>query len=298
MDNQITTMQEVTPTTQKAYDTHARILANGQVMARALVDVCHDLKTMRDEGLYTELGYDTFEEYAEQACGIKQRQAYSYISAYEKLGQKYMADHADLGITKLELIAQISSYEREEFAADVDLESATVRELKAEVERYKKQTEQLTFDLGQAQSELSEAPEPVDTDALRSSIEQEVKAKYSAKLEELQQRADAAPDPEAIRKEAEKEAAKEYKAKLATAKADAEKKTKAAVEKLEQEKAAGADTDVAACRVYFTELQQTAAKVQELIGKINAKDPATGAKLSAAVIQVLQSTARNLEVAQ
>lgn len=143
MDNQITTMQEVTPTTQKAYDTHARILANGQVMARALVDVCHDLKTMRDEGLYTELGYDTFEEYAEQACGIKQRQAYSYISAYEKLGQKYMTDHADLGITKLELISQISSYEREEFTADVDLESATVRELKAEVERYKKQTEQL-----------------------------------------------------------------------------------------------------------------------------------------------------------
>lgn len=317
MDNQITTMQEVTPATQKAYDTHARILANGQVMARALVDVCHDLKTMRDEGLYTELGYDTFEEYAEQACGIKQRQAYSYISAYEKLGQKYMAD---LGITKLELISQISSYEREGFTADVDLESATVRELKAEVERYKKQTEQLTFDLGQAQSELSEAPEPVDTDALRSSIEQEVKSKYSAQLEELQQRADAAPDPEAIRKEAEREAAKEYKAKLATAKADAEKKAKAAVEKLEQEKAdlkrqldssatkldaavrqakaAGADTDVAACRVYFTELQQTAAKVQELIGKINAKDPATGAKLSAAVISVLQSTAKNLEVAQ
>ena len=81
----------------------------------------------------------------------------------------------------------------------MDLESATVRELKAEVERYKKQTEQLTFDLGQAQSELSEAPEPVDTDALRSSIEQEVKAKNSAQLEELQQRADAAPDPEAIR---------------------------------------------------------------------------------------------------
>ena len=97
------------------------------------------------------------------------RQAYSYISAYEKLGQKYMADHADLGITKLELISQISSYEREEFAADVDLESATVRELKAEVERYKKQTEQLTFDLGQAQSELSEAPEPTQRRTRRRS---------------------------------------------------------------------------------------------------------------------------------
>lgn len=65
-----------------------------------------------------------------------------------------------------------------------------------------------------------------------------------------------------------------------------------------RKQAAGADTDVAACRVYFTELQQTAAKVQELIGKINAKDPATGTKLSAAVISVLQSTAKNLEVAQ
>lgn len=287
MDNQITTTQEVTPTTQKAYDTHARILANGQVMARALVDVCHDLKTMRDEGLYTELGYDTFEEYAEQACGIKQRQAYSYISAYEKLGQKYMADHADLGITKLELISQISSYEREEFLEDVDAESATVRELKAEVERYKKQTEQLTFDLGQAQSELSEAPEQVDTNALRSSIEQEVKAKYSAQLEELQQRADA------------EKKAKAAVEKLEQEKADLKRQLDSSATKLDaavrQAKAAGADTDVAACRVYFTELQQTAAKVQELIGKINAKDPATGAKLSAAVIQVLQSTAKNLE---
>lgn len=38
--------------------------------------------------------------------------------------------------------------------------------------------------------------------------------------------------------------------------------------------------------------------VQGVIGKINAKDPATGAKLSAAVISVLQSTAQNLEVKQ
>ena len=36
MDNQITTMQEVTPTTQKAYDTHARILANGQSTGRCV----------------------------------------------------------------------------------------------------------------------------------------------------------------------------------------------------------------------------------------------------------------------
>lgn len=41
-------------------------------------------------------------------------------------------------------------------------------------------------------------------DTLRSSIEQEVKAKYSAQLEELQQRADAVPDQEAIQKEAKR----------------------------------------------------------------------------------------------
>ena len=90
--------------------------------------------------------------------------------------------------------------------------------------------------------------------------------------------------------------------KLEQEKADLKRQLDSSATKLDaavrQAKAAGADTDVAACRVYFTELQQTAAKVQELIGKINAKDPATGAKLSAAVIQVLQSTAKNLEVAQ
>ena len=90
--------------------------------------------------------------------------------------------------------------------------------------------------------------------------------------------------------------------KLEQEKADLKRQLDSSATKLDaavrQAKAAGADTDVAACRVYFTELQQTAAKVQELIGKINAKDPATGAKLSAAVISVLQSTAKNLEVAQ
>ena len=114
----------------KAVNTHARIMTNGQVLQNTLLEICKDLKSMRDERLYKELGYETFEEYAEKAVGLKQRQAYSYISTYEKLGPKYLEENSSLGITKLELISQIDSYEREEFIAEENVESMSVRSLK------------------------------------------------------------------------------------------------------------------------------------------------------------------------
>ena len=132
MENYLTKREE-------AYSIHQRILTNGKIVQSALLDMCKDLKRMRDEGLYQELGYDTFEDYSEQACGIKQRQAYSYISAYEKLGERYMQENASLGITKLELISQISSYEREEFLEKNDVEELSTRELKKQVEEFKNQ---------------------------------------------------------------------------------------------------------------------------------------------------------------
>ena len=93
-------MNEFLTTREQAYSIHQRIMANGKILQNALYEVCKDLKTMRDSKLYAELGYSSFEEYAEEACGIRQRQAYSYISAYEKLGKTYLQDNAQLGITK------------------------------------------------------------------------------------------------------------------------------------------------------------------------------------------------------
>lgn len=113
----------------------------------ALIDMCRDLKMMKDKELFRELGFDDFEQYAEQACGIKRRQAYSYIAAYEKLGESFLKENAALGITKLELISQISSYEREEFLEETDVENVSTRELKQQVDEFKNRVEQLTLDL-------------------------------------------------------------------------------------------------------------------------------------------------------
>ena len=131
----------------KAYYLHNRILANGKTVQTALIDICRDLKSMKDEELFRVLGFDDFEQYAEKACGIKRRQAYSYIAAYEKLGESFLKENAALGITKLELISQISSYEREEFLSETDVENESTRELKKRVDEFKNRVEQLTLDL-------------------------------------------------------------------------------------------------------------------------------------------------------
>lgn len=267
--------------TKKAYEVHARIMANGQVLQNTLLEICKDLKTMRDEKLYSNLGYSTFEDYAENACGIKQRQAYSYISTYEKLGEKLINDMENVGITKLALISEISSYERDEFINQTDIENSTVKELKAKVEEFKRQTEQLTLEL----EEYKNAPAPeVDSTAdktaeLENQIKQlkqtaadkekQLKQKYEQKVKNAV--ADEAKKAESLKSENE-----ELKTKLKTV----DEKLNQAVSKA---KAAGADSDVAALKVYFDTLQSNAKRCFEYLSKIKAKDSATASRLASAM---------------
>lgn len=267
--------------TKKAYEVHARIMANGQVLQNTLLEICKDLKTMRDEKLYSSLGYSTFEDYAENACGIKQRQAYSYISTYEKLGEKLINDMENVGITKLALISEISSYERDEFINQTDIENSTVKELKAKVEEFKRQTEQLTLEL----EEYKNAPTPeVDSTAdktaeLENQIKQlkqtaadkekQLKQKYEQKVKNAV--ADEAKKVESLKSENE-----ELKTKLKTV----DEKLNQAVSKA---KAAGADSDVAALKVYFDTLQSNAKRCFEYLSKIKSKDSATASRLASAM---------------
>lgn len=267
--------------TKKAYEVHARIMANGQVLQNTLLEICKDLKTMRDEKLYSNLGYSTFEDYAENACGIKQRQAYSYISTYEKLGEKLINDMENVGITKLALISEISSYERDEFINQTDIENSTVKELKAKVEEFKKQTEQLTLELEEYKNApASEADSTADKTAeLENQIKQlkqtaadkekQLKQKYEQKVKNAV--ADEAKKAESLKSENE-----ELKSKLKTV----DEKLNQAVSKA---KAAGADSDVAALKVYFDTLQSNAKRCFEYLSKIKAKDSATASRLASAM---------------
>ena len=77
---------EMSADTMSALNIHQKIITAEQTAANAMISLCENLKLMRDKHLYEALGFKKFDTYTEQACGIKRRQAYNYISTYEKLG--------------------------------------------------------------------------------------------------------------------------------------------------------------------------------------------------------------------
>lgn len=130
---------------QEAVIINERIRANGQAAVNAVCAIGRDLRRMKIEGLYTHLGYDSFEEYAEQEHNLKRRQAYQYISVYENLGEDFVQSNAQLGITKLALLTQVNTEDRTEIMSDNNLSGMTVNEVKALLEKVKVQGEQLSM---------------------------------------------------------------------------------------------------------------------------------------------------------
>lgn len=318
-------MNELTVSRQEqAALIHNRILANGQIAAQALVAMCKDLKQMRDEKLYEELHYSSFEDYAEQACGIKQRQAYSYISAYERLGADYIEQNAELGITKLELISQVSSYEREEFLETVDVEDASTRELKDEIQKWKNQVEQLSLlnkdleresgekgeDLMFAKDKLKEAqaeierlksqPTPVaiaeaDEETIKKAVAEakekdaEVIKKLKQQLKDEKAKAKSAEDAKASAvKEAKEKANKKANERIDKLIAEGKEKDIQLQNAIKAAKVANADEDVIAIRFLFSELQSTANKIVSHLANIRNKDEHQADKLSTTMADIIK----------
>lgn len=130
---------------ESALELHKEIVYNYRMAAVHLVDAAKGLKRMRDTKAYVALGLDSFEEYTEKMAGIKARQAYTYISTLERLGTPMMEERAELGITKLSLLAEITPVERDEFADSHDLAGMTVKEIEALVAEKNRLGEQLAM---------------------------------------------------------------------------------------------------------------------------------------------------------
>lgn len=136
---------EMSADTMSALNTHQKIITAEQTAANAMISLCENLKLMRDKHLYEALGFETFDTYTEQACGIKRRQAYNYISTYEKLGGTVLQSNAQLGITKLQLLTEVCAVDRAEIIAENDLAGMSVKEIKELVEKSKEQGEQISL---------------------------------------------------------------------------------------------------------------------------------------------------------
>lgn len=130
---------------QDAMQLHAQIMTSGALAAESLVNMCHGLKKMRDTKQYTYLGYESFDDYVTIAAGMKARQAYTYISTIERLGESLLQSNANLGITKLSLLASVSEGQREDILENNVIEDMSTRELQVITDQLTKAQEQISL---------------------------------------------------------------------------------------------------------------------------------------------------------
>jgi DNA repair exonuclease SbcCD ATPase subunit len=132
-------MSEITVSEQhkQAIELHQKIIVSANLAQQNIWDMCNGLKTMRDNKLYKELGYQNFEDYCENEVGMKRSNAYNYISIVEKINPENVQTFGQISKSKLMLLATISEPEQAEIAEKLDLENTTVKQLKAEIEKLK-----------------------------------------------------------------------------------------------------------------------------------------------------------------
>lgn len=144
---------------ERAIKLTRQIVANGNIAASCMVDMGRDLKSVRDERLFTELGFDSFEEYCEKKCGIGKRHGYNFIQVYERFGEEQLSQLQGLGITKLLEMAKLDDNDLGELMNSSDVSEMSVRELKDKIAEYDKTCEQLQLELDSAESDKQEANE-------------------------------------------------------------------------------------------------------------------------------------------
>ena len=144
-------MNELTAEYAKAADLDRKIKVSAQLAQQSLYDMCMGLKEMRDNKLYKELGYSTFEDYTENEVGLSRFMAYKYAAIAD---MKNVESIQQIGVTKLSLLAKLDEPQREEIQQATDLESTSVKELKARIAELKAIADKSQGTISQLESEL------------------------------------------------------------------------------------------------------------------------------------------------
>lgn len=260
---------------------HREIMANGNAAAAYAVEMARGLKEMRDSGKYKAAGFETFGEYAEAACGIKERQAYNYISVVENLSDSFLKSNAQIGVSKLSLLASMNVEDRADLIAEhgEELEDLSTRELDKLRKEYEARLQQMQFDfeneLKTKEQEIEQLQDDIEeigavdmkSDLLRSEDE---KAALQAELDALR----SAPPKTDEKAVAELEKKKEEIKKLKEAKNAAVKAAEEAKERAEKEIAAAIEKERAAAKAIEKDLELERARLDTEAKKAKiAADP-------------------------
>lgn len=103
-------MSEITVSEQhkQAIELHQKIIVSANLAQQNIWDMCNALKTMRDNKLYKELGYQNFEDYCENEVGMKRRNVYNYISIVEKINAENVQSIAQIGMIKRKCLLEFT----------------------------------------------------------------------------------------------------------------------------------------------------------------------------------------------
>jgi len=244
----------VTERQQKFRDLHNEIMFSMTRATEYAIIVAESLKKVRDDRLFEEAGFADFEEYAEQACGFKRRQALNYISVIERLSGEYLNQNRGLGITKLITLSTVSEGDREIIEESVDLESVTVAQLQETIRQLEAEkaeaTKQLEMNLGEVESKVKKA-------------EKDAKDKANAKITKLQSEITAlkGKEPEKVVVQDEKVVAELAQNKEILAQKEAE------LERLKKQHTLAADESFLKFKVTFETFQKLSV---DLVAQLNA----------------------------
>lgn len=129
---------------EQAVKLHQEIMVSASLAQQNIWTMCTKLKEMRDGKLYKALGYKSFEEYCENEVGFSRMNAYRYISIAEKVNPENVTPGLQIGMKKLYLLSTISESKQHELSEKVNLEETTVKQLKAEIDKLKKDCKEFT----------------------------------------------------------------------------------------------------------------------------------------------------------
>lgn len=301
---------EMTAQKREAVELHFEIKKNGDLAAGYLCEFAASLKKMRDKRLYTELDFKSFDDYVEQAVGIRKRQAYNYIQALETLGYKELQSNANLGITKLQLLSKLTVTERQELIESGTAGDSSVQELKAIIEGLRSENEQLHFAQRSEKEEAEQHARQIeqlknDLEAERNKPVATVPRELTAEeLKELT--ADAVRNEALTQEKAKKRELAALKKEHESEKKDLEEKTQdlekqlaefnvlkesyvasaAKVDELEKQAKLAANPEVLRFGFYFEEAQKNIAEMKKII---NGADETTAAKFRKALQAVAQT---------
>ena len=196
----------VTAEETAALGLHYEIIAAAQTAAAGLLDMARKIKRMRDTGGYKALGFESLEAYTQATMGMRQRQAYNYISIAEKLPAQLIEQNAAAGVTKLALLASLTAGEQKQITAETDLAGTTVTELKRQIRELQEKN------TGYAQQlSLLQANAEDDRQTARRDAQETVRRELEAAVQR-QKEAEAAAEQDRKERDAALAAAEKLKA--------------------------------------------------------------------------------------